>query len=82
MTAPGCAGEATPYTPLSPVSEPVSVTIGSASAQVLYAGLVPTLSGLYQVNAVIPQAVATGDSVQLSLSSVGITGTPVTIAIH
>jgi uncharacterized protein (TIGR03437 family) len=77
------AGEATPYTPLAPVSESVGVMVGSSTAQVLYAGLVPTLSGLYQINATIPQPVMTGDSVPLILSTSGIsTGTSVTIAIH
>ncbi len=48
------SGDATPLSPLSPVTDAVALTIGSAVAQVSFAGLVPTFSGLYQVNAVIP----------------------------
>jgi uncharacterized protein (TIGR03437 family) len=76
------AGEATPYTPLSPTSEPVTLTIGGATVPIAYAGLVPTFSGLYQVNAVIPGGTATGDNVTLTLNSAGLSGPPVTIAIH
>jgi len=76
------AGESTPLTPLSPTSEAVTLTIGSTNVPVAYAGLVPTFSGLYQVNAVIPTGTALGDAVPLTLTTVGLTGPPVTIAIH
>ena len=40
---------------------PVTVRIGGIDAQVLYAGHAPTLvTGLFQVNAVIPQGVPAG----------------------
>ena len=40
---------------------PVAVRIGGEDAQVLYAGNAPTLvSGLFQVNAVIPQGLPAG----------------------
>jgi uncharacterized protein (TIGR03437 family) len=48
----------------------------------LFAGLVPTLSGLYQINAQIPPGTATGDSVPLILTAVGLSGPAVNIAIH
>ena len=76
------AGDATPLSPLSPVTDAVTLTIGNASAPVLFAGLVPTFSGLYQVNATIPAGAGTGDNVPLVLSAVGFTGPPVSIAIH
>ena len=41
-----------------------------------------TFSGLYQVNAVIPAGTTLGDAVPLTLTSVGLSGPPVTIAIH
>lgn len=66
-------GVAAPLTPLAPATDTVSLTIGSASAQVLFAGLVPTLSGLYQVNAIIP-AGTTGDNVPLVLTAAGLAG--------
>ena len=56
--------------------------VGSTPAPVLYAGLVPTFSGLYQVNAAIPESAPTGDAVPLVLSSASLAGPPVTISIH
>jgi trimeric autotransporter adhesin len=52
--------------PLPRVVLPVSVTIGGAQAQVLYAGGAPGLvDGLIQINAVVPQGIASGPSVPL-----------------
>ena len=52
--------------PLPRVVLPVSVTIGGAPAQVLYAGGAPGLvDGLIQINAVVPQGIASGPSVPL-----------------
>lgn len=52
--------------PLPRVVLPVSVTIGGAPAQVLYAGGAPGLvDGLIQINAVVPQGIAPGPSVPL-----------------
>jgi uncharacterized protein (TIGR03437 family) len=48
---------------------PVKVTIGGVDAEVLYAGLAPTFSGLYQVNVRIPAGVEPGDDVPLVLIS-------------
>jgi uncharacterized protein (TIGR03437 family) len=78
------AGEAAPLSPLSPVitEDNVSLTIGGMAVPVLYAGLTPTLSGLYQINAQIPAATQPGDSVQVIVTSAGLAGPPVTIAIH
>jgi len=76
------AGEATPLSPLAAVTDAVSLTIGGATIPVAFAGLVPTLSGLYQVNAAIPEGTATGDNVPLVLTAVGLAGPPATIAIH
>jgi len=48
---------------------PISVTIGGLSAQVLYAGGAPRLiAGVLQVNARIPESVATGAAVPVSLT--------------
>jgi len=48
---------------------PVSVTIGGLSAHVLYAGGAPGLiAGVLQVNARIPESVATGAAVSVSLT--------------
>jgi len=37
-----------------------TVTIGGANAQVAYAGLVPSLPGLYQLNLVVPTSISAG----------------------
>jgi trimeric autotransporter adhesin len=76
------AGEAAPLSPIAPVTDTVSLTIGGLSAQVLFAGLVPTLSGLYQINVQIPASISTGDAVPVLLNAAGLNGPPVTIAIH
>jgi uncharacterized protein (TIGR03437 family) len=47
-------GAVSPYGE-SPVSENAQVTVGAATATVLYAGLTPTLVGVYQLNFVVPQ---------------------------
>jgi uncharacterized protein (TIGR03437 family) len=49
------------------VVTPVRVTIGGVSADVLYAGIAPTFSGLYQVNVRIPTGIDTGDDVPIEL---------------
>jgi uncharacterized protein (TIGR03437 family) len=54
------------------LAEPVTVTIGGASAVVTYAGSAPgEVAGLMQVNAVVPTGIPTG-SVALILSAAGI----------
>jgi uncharacterized protein (TIGR03437 family) len=45
-----------------PVATPITVTIGGQPAQIQYAGEAPTLvSGVIQVNAVVPAGVASGN---------------------
>jgi uncharacterized protein (TIGR03437 family) len=78
---PVVAGNPTPVNPLSRTVNPVTVTLGGASADVLFAGLTPTLVGLYQVNISIPPGVS-GDQVSLTLSVAGQLSPPVTIAIR
>ena len=59
----GVTGSVTPGKPPFPVplATPVTVTIGGVSAQVTYAGEAPTLiSGVIQVNAMVPASVASG----------------------
>ena len=38
-----------------------TVTIGGATASILYSGLAPGYVGLYQVNAVVPSGLTSGD---------------------
>ncbi|MBI2685386.1 MAG: hypothetical protein HYX27_03645 [Acidobacteria bacterium] len=76
------AGRAAPASPLSGVVNPVSVTIGGQPAQVLFGGLTPGFSGLYQVNARIAMNATTGDAVEVTIESAGQRSRPVTIAIR
>jgi uncharacterized protein (TIGR03437 family) len=59
---------------------PVSVTIGDRPARVLFAGLTAGFVGLYQVNAVMPELVSTGDRVPIVISVGAESSPPVTIA--
>ena len=61
---------------------PVTVTIGGAAAQVAYHGLAPGYAGLYQVNAVVPSGITTGDAVPVALSVAGQTSPAVTMAVR
>jgi uncharacterized protein (TIGR03437 family) len=49
---------------------------------VTYSGLAPGFAGLYQVNAIVPNAVASGDNINLVLSIGGVESNTVTIAIQ
>ena len=62
----------------------VAVTIGGASAQVVYAGAAPDeVAGMIQVNAVVPQSITPGPAVPLSLAIGGVSSPPgVTIAVQ
>ena len=76
------AGDAAPLTPIAPAGNTVTLTVGGTQVPVLFAGLVPTLSGLYQVNVQLPNGIATGDAIPLVLTAAGNAGPPATIAIH
>jgi uncharacterized protein (TIGR03437 family) len=54
------SGEPSPWTVLATTATTPTVTIGGQPAQVQWSGLAPYLVGLYQVNAVVPQAAGTG----------------------
>ena len=54
-------GAAAPSSPLAIVVNPVTLTVGTQTANVLFAGLTPDLAGLYQVNFVVPQGTAAGE---------------------
>jgi len=54
-------GAAPPISPLSPTTNTITAAIGGNSANVLFAGLAPTLAGLYQVNVTIPSTLSAGD---------------------
>jgi uncharacterized protein (TIGR03437 family) len=56
------AGHAAPASPLSIIVNPLSVFIDGRPARIAFAGLAPTLAGLYQINAEIPAGTGTGDA--------------------
>lgn len=68
--------------PLSYVSTYPTVTIGSVSAPVSFAGLAPGFIGLYQVNVQVPQGVAAGDAVPVMLSIGAVASNTVVIFVH
>jgi uncharacterized protein (TIGR03437 family) len=63
---------------------PVTVTIGGLNAQVLYAGSAPgEVSGVVQINAVVPQTLTPGTALPVQISIGGIPSqTGVTVAIQ
>jgi uncharacterized protein (TIGR03437 family) len=75
------AGSAAPTDRLVTTTNPVTVTVGGRSAQVLFAGLTPGLAGLYQVNVIVPEGVTPGPVVDLVLTVAGRSSSPVTVAI-
>jgi adhesin/invasin len=54
-------GALAPSSPPATVTSPYSAKIGSASAQVSFAGLAPGFVGLVQMNIVVPSGLAKGD---------------------
>jgi uncharacterized protein (TIGR03437 family) len=74
------AGAAAPDAPLSPITSPLTLTIGGIPAVVTFAGLAPREVGVYQVNAVIPDNVPAGDGVPVVITVAGQSSTPVTMA--
>jgi uncharacterized protein (TIGR03437 family) len=45
----------------APTANPVTVTVGSTSVDVLWAGIASESVGLYQINVQLPQSIGTGD---------------------
>jgi uncharacterized protein (TIGR03437 family) len=73
-------GVAGPSSPLSVVSNPISLTIGGVNATITYAGLAPGFASLYQVDAIVP-TVAPGSAVPLVITVAGQSSPVVTIAV-
>ena len=76
-------GQPAPLVPLlSTTDNPVTVTIGGQLAPVSFSGLTPGSVGLYQINAMVPSGIATGDAVPVIVTVAGQTSPPVTIAVR
>jgi len=76
------AGSVTPDSPPSVTVNAVTVTIGGLPAVVTFARLSPGLTGVYQVQAKVPNGVSAGSAVPIAVSAAGRLSQPVTIAIH
>jgi uncharacterized protein (TIGR03437 family) len=74
------AGAPAPVTPLSETVVPVTVKIGGVAAPVLFAGLTPGFTGLYQINVQVPSGIGAGSAVPLILTQGANSSPPVTIA--
>jgi uncharacterized protein (TIGR03437 family) len=64
-------GAPPPGSPLSSTVNPVTVTIGGKPTAVSFSGLTPGDPGLYQINAVVPEGIVTGDAVPVVISVAG-----------
>jgi adhesin/invasin len=73
-------GADAPSDPLVRSTAPVTAKIGSASAEVSFAGLAPGFVGLAQVNIVIPSGLAKGDY-PLTVTIDGQTSNAATISV-
>ena len=74
------SGEPAPLGSLSRTTFPVTATVGGVEAVVDFAGLAPSLVGVYQVNVQIPAGVS--GTVPLVLTANGVAGNVVTIEVR
>jgi len=76
------AGQAAPVSPLARVTGTVRLTIGGVEAEVLFAGLAPNFTGLYQVNARVGAGTPAGDEAPVVLTVAGQESSAVTVAVR
>ena len=67
---------------LTQTVNPVSVTIAGVPSSVLFAGLAPGFTGLYQVNVMVPPGVFPGSGIPVVLSVAGVSSPPVTMSVQ
>ena len=75
------AGASAPLDTLENTVNPVTATIGGVAANVLFAGLTPGFTGLYQVNLTVPSGVTPGSAVPLVLTAAGQQSLPSALAV-
>ncbi|OFV97284.1 MAG: hypothetical protein A3F68_03240 [Acidobacteria bacterium RIFCSPLOWO2_12_FULL_54_10] len=77
-------GEAAPITgnPLVYTRVQPTVTLGGFALRVQFSGMAPGFVGLWQINVEIPQLIAPGSAVPLTITAGGITSNTVTIAVE
>jgi len=76
------AGSATPLTFLTTTVDTLTAAIGGKPAAVMFSGLTPGSSGLYQVNAVVPDGLPDSATTSLQLTISGQNSAIVTLAVH
>ena len=64
-------GTAAPSNPPASTVITVTVRVATQTANVIFAGLTPTLAVLYQIDFYVPQGTPTGDEVPVTLSTGG-----------
>jgi uncharacterized protein (TIGR03437 family) len=75
------AGQPAPSSPLLTVASPVTLTIGGQPAAILFAGLVPGLASLYQINVTVPAGI-NDDAAAVVLTVGDQSSPPATIAVR
>jgi uncharacterized protein (TIGR03437 family) len=75
-------GAASPLSPLSQAVDLPSVTVGSATASVSFAGLTPGSVGLVQINIQLPSTYPAGSSLPLVVSFAGTAAPAVNLAVQ
>jgi uncharacterized protein (TIGR03437 family) len=76
------AGAAAPASPLAVTANPVSVTVGGQPVTILFAGLAPGFTGLYQINAQLPAGISPGADVPMVITVAGQSSVPVTMGVR
>lgn len=79
---PIAAGSAAPLSPFSTTVKTPIVTIGGIPARVEFSGLAPLYTGLYQINAVMPDGVPPGDSVPVVVTVGNEASPPVSMSVR
>jgi uncharacterized protein (TIGR03437 family) len=74
-------GYPAPTSPLAETTTTPTVTVGGATAHMLFSGLAPGGVGLYQVDALVPNGISIGASVPVFISIGGVASNNVTIAV-
>jgi len=82
LNPPGSTGGTWPLSPLSYLAQSASATVGSETAQVLYAGSAPTLdTWFFQMNVLLPPDLTAATN-SLSVTIGGISSAPASVAIQ